>query len=439
MKPILLASAILALASSSFADAVKDREGAVRADKAAMENDARWIYNDWRKGFEKAKWEGKPLLVVLRCVPCLACAGIDASVLNEPNLQPLLDKFVCVRVINANALDLSLFQVDFDLSFSTIFFNGDGTVYGRYGSWTHQKFPQDKTTDGFKKAMEAVLALHKKYPANKAELAGKQGEPLPFKDPLQIPALAGKYQRDLNWQGKVVQSCVHCHMVGEAVRSYYRAETKHIPTEWIYRWPAPETIGLTLAAEDIARVTDVAPGSIAAKAGVKAGDEFVKINGQPLTSIADVSWALHRSPDSGALSTMVFRDGKEQPIRIDLPSGWRLKSDISRRAGTWDMRAMVLGGLFLEDLSAEERAKRNLSPDSMALFVKYAGEYGLHAAAKNAGFRKDDVIVSLDGNEHEISESEVIGKLLQEHVPGDKVKAVVMRASERVDLLLPIQ
>lgn len=122
---------------SSPAESVKDREGAVRRDRAAMENDKRWIYNHYRQGLAEAKQLGKPALVVLRCVPCLACAGIDASVLNDPGLAPLLDQFVCVRVINANDLDLSLFQVDFDLSFSAVFFNGDGTVYGRYGSWVH--------------------------------------------------------------------------------------------------------------------------------------------------------------------------------------------------------------------------------------------------------------------------------------------------------------
>src|SRR5678815_2094315 len=128
----------LALAGTS-AETVKDREGAVRADRAKMENDSHWIYNDWRKGFEEAKATGKPLMVVLRCVPCMSCMGIDAGVLTEPELAPLLDKFVRVRVINANALDLSRFQFDYDLSFSTLFFNGDGTVYGRFGSWTHQK------------------------------------------------------------------------------------------------------------------------------------------------------------------------------------------------------------------------------------------------------------------------------------------------------------
>ena len=124
--PLLLA----ALSVSAFAETVKDREAAVRNDRAAMEKDARWIYNDTARGFAEAKRTGKPLLVVLRCVPCLSCMGIDASVLGEPLLSPLLDQFVCVRVINANALDLALFQFDYDLSFSTIFFEADGTVLG---------------------------------------------------------------------------------------------------------------------------------------------------------------------------------------------------------------------------------------------------------------------------------------------------------------------
>src|SRR6059058_6200818 len=45
MKAALLIPLVLAaLAPASFADAVKDREGAVRQDRAAMETDARWIY-----------------------------------------------------------------------------------------------------------------------------------------------------------------------------------------------------------------------------------------------------------------------------------------------------------------------------------------------------------------------------------------------------------
>src|SRR4051812_34059841 len=87
-----------------FAETVKDREGAVRGDRDTMSKDARWMYGDIERGFEEAKKTGKPLLVALRCVPCKSCMGIDQSILTSKELQPVLDQFVCVRVINANAL-----------------------------------------------------------------------------------------------------------------------------------------------------------------------------------------------------------------------------------------------------------------------------------------------------------------------------------------------
>ena len=200
----------LSLVPATFAQTVKDREAAVRQDRAMMENDPRWLYNDFKRGFAESNRTGKPLMVLLRCVPCVACAGIDAQVLKqaERELSSLLDQFVCVRVINANALDLSLFQFDYDLSFSTMIFNGDGTVYGRYGSWTHQHEFQNTTISGYQRALEAALAIHRGYPGNKATLARKQVGPIPFKTPVEIPMLAAKYKTDLDWEGKVVQSCV---------------------------------------------------------------------------------------------------------------------------------------------------------------------------------------------------------------------------------------
>ena len=429
----------LSLAAFAPAATVKDREGAVRNDKAKMENDPRWNWNDIDSGFRLAKTTGKPLLVVLRCLPCMSCAGIDASVLEEPDLVPLLDQFVCVRIINANALDLSRFQFDYDLSFSAILFNGDGTIYGRFGSWLHQKDPLNKTTASFRKALEAGLSIHKGYPANRAALSCKQGGPTPYKTPVEFPALAGKYQSKLDWNGKVVASCVHCHMVGDAFRAYYRSQHKPVPVEWIYPQPSIETLGITLATDDIAKVEAVADGSAANAAGIQAGDVFTHLNGQPLVSIADVSWVLHRSPDSGSLVATLYRSGKLIETALDLPAGWRLKSDIGKRVGTWPMRAMAFGGMKMDDIPDEERAALGLNKTQMALRVFHVGEFGEHAAAKKEGFKKDDILIQVGDSKQRLTESALIGDLLLHHLPGEKIPAAVLRGQERLELKLPQQ
>ncbi len=438
MKPILLVTFFIT--TLLHADAVKDREGAVRADKARMENDQRWAYNDIESGFKQAKLTGKPLLIVLRCVPCLACMGLDSAVLMQgAELSPLLDQFVCVRVINANALDLSKLQFDFDLSFSTLFFNGDGTVYGRYGSWTHQKNSADSTITGYKHALEAALKIHAGYPANKTQLAGKQSAPLPYVNPTDMPKLAEKYKRELDWDGKVVGSCVHCHMIGDALRTSYRDQKQPVPMEWIYPMPAPETIGLTLASDQIATVSSIVTNSIADKTGLKAGDEITAFAGQPLISNADVTWVLHRTGDAAQLDVSVQRGGAEQVLKIHLPKGWRYATDNTGRSTAWSLRAMAAGGLNLVDLTEEERKQRGLGTDGMALWVKGLGMYGPHAAAKKAGFQKDDVLVVVAGIKAHITESRLHGHLMQEHQQGEQVPVTVLRGGKRLELKLPMQ
>lgn len=438
---LLPAAAVsLLLLLPAAAEAVKDREGAVRKDKATMENDTRWLYNDIDAAFAAAEKSGKPLLVVLRCVPCIACSGIDAQVLlQEKELTALLDQFVCLRLINANALDLARFQFDYDLSFSAMMFHADGTVLARYGSWSHQKDAQDRATDGLLAALRGALRLHAALPGIRANLSGKQGAPLPFQSPVEIPGLAGKYTRNLDWEGKVVQSCVHCHMIGDAQRTSLRDKGQPLPDDLIFPQPPPETVGLALEERAALTIASVMPDTAASRAGFKSGDTLLSLDGQPLVSIADVSWALHRAPSAGKLLATVRRGGQQQTMTLTLAEGWRRQADISRRVGTWGMRAMATGGLLLEPLPAAERAALSLPETTLALRAKHVGQYGNHAAAKNAGWQQGDILVELEGSRAPLTEGQLIGQILRTHRPGTKLKATVLRNGTRIPLTLPVQ
>ena len=80
-----------------------------------------------------------------------------------------------------------------------------------------------------------------------------------------------------------------------------------------------------------------------------------------------------------------------------------------------------------------------LADDALGLRVKYVGEYGEHAVAKKAGFKKDDVLVSVDRQTSHLTESELFRFLLQNKMPGEKISVTVLRGSERMNLELPMQ
>ena len=73
------------------------------------------------------------------------------------------------------------------------------------------------------------------------------------------------------------------------------------------------------------------------------------------------------------------------------------------------------------------------------MLAKHVGQYGNHAAAKREGFKKGDIIVEIDGSTKNITESKLIGDLIQNHKPGDKVPVVVLRNGARKELKIPIQ
>lgn len=440
MRTVIAVVLLLVLAAPAAAQSKREKK--VRDDLKNVLGDGFWIYNDLPGGIAKAKRTGKPLLVVFRCVPCEACAQLDAEIVErDKTVRKLLDKFVCVRIVHANGMDMSLFHFDYDQSFAAFLMNADKTIYGRFGTRSHQRESKDDVSiEGFAAALEGALELHKQYPSNRKALSAKRGGKPPFPVPETSPMLRGRdYGPKLNYKGNVVRSCIHCHQVGEAQRHFYRSQGKPIPEKVLFPYPHPKALGLVLDPKTRATVKSVKRDSPAARAGFKAGDDVRSLSGQPLLSMADVQWVLHNAPETAKLPAVVKRDGKDVRLTLALDSGWRRRDNISWRATSWSLRRMTTGGLKLEILPVEARRRLKVPRGEMALRVQHVGQYGAHAAAKRAGFRKGDVLVSFDGKTTLLRESDLMAYAVNAKMPGERVPVTVIRSRRRVKLTLPIQ
>ncbi len=58
---------LLALAVGSVGE--NEREEQMKKDRETFEGEGGWVYNDLKRGFKQARKAGKPLFVVIRCVP----------------------------------------------------------------------------------------------------------------------------------------------------------------------------------------------------------------------------------------------------------------------------------------------------------------------------------------------------------------------------------
>ncbi len=355
----------------------------------------------------------------------------------DSKLKKLLKKFVCVRVVQGNALDLELFQFDYDLTFAAFFMNADKTIYGRYGTRSSQEKPErDISMRGFVSALEGALELHGKFPGIRKSLAAKQGGKPRYPTPDLYPTLK-RYTPLLNYGGKVAQSCLHCHMINAAETELLRAKKAPLPDKLLYPWPLPGSVGLQLSPAERALVVSVAPASAAAEACFRHGDRILSLEGQPILSTADIQWVLHNAPAPAKLTAVVKRAEKTTRLKLRLDVDWRKSADISWRGSTWPLRRMGFGGMRLQDVWDGDRKKRGL--EGLALWVRHVGQYGAHRAAKDAGFRKGDIVIEFDGIRERLTESELLVHIFRKRKAGDLIPVKILRGNKRMSLRLPVR
>ncbi len=231
-------------------------------------------------------------------------------------------------------MDLSLFQFDYNQTWAVFFLNADRTIYGRYGSRSNKDARQDVSIEGFRKAMEGALELHKRYPVNKQSLTGKTGPAPKFAAPERYPSL-GRFSATVAPGGpRHNNKCIHCHQVHAADVNYLRTTKQPILDKELWSYPMPDQLGLKLDSAEKATVKAVAADSPADRAGFRAGDKILRLDGQPILSIADVQWVLHQSKEPGQVRALVERDRRETELSLPLVSGWRRQGDFSWRDST---------------------------------------------------------------------------------------------------------
>ena len=345
-----------------------------------------------------------------------------------------------MRLVKANDLDLTQFQFDYDLTFAVLFMNADHTIYARYGTRSSiEDAEKHMSTQGLAATMRGVLDIHKNDGNDPPDLSGKQALESKFKTPNDFPSLAGQFKSELDYDGAVTKSCLHCHQIPDAQRKIYRDAGKPIPDRLLFPHPLPRAIGLVLDPDTKATISKVVPGSAAAQAGLKPGDSIVTINGQPILSTADIQWVLHNAPGSGSLDVKTLRGGGTFDRSIQLKKNWRFNSDISWRVTSWPLRRMGTGGIVFKPATHRQRRANGIPDGRMALRVNSLGKHGPHGAAKRAGVRGGDIMIRYDGNDEDWTPSQLLGYIGKSTRTGQQIRVALMRNGQQLNLSLPVQ
>ena len=323
----------------------------------------------------------------------------------------MADQFVRVRLLKISGADLNVFDFDYDLTWVAFFLSADEQIYGRYGGRDASSADSRLSLAGLKYALQAALDAHRQ--------ARPQSPPPRADKPLLVEDLpAAKRMRN--------GDCIHCHQVYEFRRAALKESGKWRREDlWVY--PLPENVGLTLELDQGDRLRAVAPNSPAGRAGLRAGDILRIVNGQPVSSFADVQYVLHQAPAKGRITISWERGGQTRTAMLALAEGWR-KTNLTWRPSLLDILPSLT--LFGDDLSAAEKKGLGLSAKRLA----FRQQEPVHALARAAGVREGDVIIGIDDQALEMTMLEFLAYVRKNYLVGDRISLNVIRDSNRLDL-----
>lgn len=375
----------------------------------------------------EARQKNRPLFVTFRCLPCRQCADFDKEVLEGgPDLDPLLTRFVTVRLTDAADIDLRIFPlegfVDLDLSWWGWFLSPEGRIYGVFGGRDNVSDTTRISAPALIASLQRVLAHH--YDPRRAswDIDG----PAPdlgaeTKSPRQLPGYEG-WRRNAH-ESVQKQSCLHCHQINDILRQPAVAAKTFDKRRDFDVWPLPENVGLTLDRDHGLLVTNVVAGSPAAFAGMRAGDVLGAADGRRCFSQTDFRGVLHRgSRGAGEIEVRWVRDGEVLSGKLNVAEGWRKTIPDWRMSFAEGIASTNPGFFPMPVKSRRERFK--IPADKMAV-DPYMGSDTTSPAYK-AGLRGGQVITAVNGESPNLIAREFLAWFTHKFDPGDQVKLSVL-------------
>jgi serine protease Do len=164
-------------------------------------------------------------------------------------------------------------------------------------------------------------------------------------------------------------------------------------------------------------VSQVEPGSPAAKAGLKTGDVITELNGKTVNDAGELQVEVGQKQPGSQLDLTVMRNGKSMQVPVTLEAlGARDKGAETASAENGKPR----WGLGLQDLTPEVRQQVQAGNDVNGALI---GKVTPGSSADNAGLRQGDIITEV--NRHPVHSAADVQKELSSVPKGDDALVLV--------------
>jgi serine protease Do len=180
---------------------------------------------------------------------------------------------------------------------------------------------------------------------------------------------------------------------GKVTRSYMGAYLQDVDSQLAQAFNLKQVGGVA--------ITKVEPGAPADRAGLKAGDVVLAMNGQPVADRSAFRLAVSRMAPGSTANLHINRSGQERDVAVkleEMPKNFAKgpnddDNDDNGQPGSQRGGKSALGGVSVDDLTPQIARQLQLPNETKGVVVT---DVDSNSAAADAGLRRGDVILEVN-------------------------------------------